>query len=405
MRAHLATLLASCLLLAACGSSNSSSSGTPKPTKTVDPNATRTSTPLPRSTRTATRTGGPTRTPTRTGGPTYTPRPTKTAGPPTTLFVRQSGNDTNSGLAPDQALKTIGAAIKLLTPGSTIYVGRGTYKERLQITRIAGTAELPVQLSADRDGAHTGDPRGEVILDANGELVALLLTQSPYVTVDGFFLRGAAPTTTPAASAVVVRARSESDHFTIRNCVIANAQPADGIRVDNSADALLFNNLVFAADRGIVVTGGSDRTQIINNTVTLSARAALSLRAAENISPKNVTVLNGIFQESGSGVGIDASGAGAGYAGDYNLVFQPEVEDQTTVYKPAEARGVHDVNADARFVNVGVGDVHLDAGSPAIDAGTGRIDAALEEALLLRSTTPDNGRDRAPLDMGYHYPR
>ena len=107
MRAHLATLLADCLLLAACGSS-SSSSGTPKPTKTVDPKATRTSTPSPR--------------PTRTGGPTRTPRPTKTPGPPTTLFVRQSGNDGYSGLPPDQALKTIGAAIKLFTPGSTIYV-------------------------------------------------------------------------------------------------------------------------------------------------------------------------------------------------------------------------------------------------------------------------------------------
>jgi parallel beta-helix repeat protein len=397
----LATLFAGCLLFAACGSNSS----TPKPTKTPDPNATRTSTSTPRSTRTATRTGGPTRTPTRTGGPTNTPRPTKTPGPAATLFVRQSGDDANSGLTPDQALKTIGAAVKLLTPGSTIYVGRGTYKERVQITRIAGTADLPVQLIADRDGAHTGDPKGEVILDANGSLVTLLLTQSPYVTVDGFFLRGAAPTTTPAASAVVVRARSESDHFTLRNCVIANALPADGIRVDNSADALVFNNLVFAADRGIVVTGGADRTRIINNTVTLTARAGLSLRAAENVSPSDVTVLNTIVQESGTGVGIDASAAGSRYTGDYNLVFQPEVEDQTTAYKPPAARGDHDVNADTQFVNVNVGDVHLGTGSPAIDAGTGRIDAALEEALLLRSTTPDNGRDRAPLDMGYHYPR
>ncbi|MEO8602685.1 MAG: right-handed parallel beta-helix repeat-containing protein [bacterium] len=323
-----------------------------------------------------------------------------------TLFVRQSGDDTRSGLSPDQAKQTINAAAKLLSPGSTIYVGRGTYKESVAVTRVAGTSELPVRIIADRDGSHTGDGKGEVTIDANNAaLFALLLTQSTYVTVDGFFLRGAAPTTTPVASAVVVRARTASDHFTLENCVVANSQPADGIRVDNSADAQLFNNLVFAADRGIVVSGGAHRTNITNTTVALSARAGVSLRAADGVSPSDVTITNTIIQESGGGVGIDATAAGPHYAGDYNLVFQPDVEDQTAAYKPASIQGAHDVNADALFVNLDVGDAHLDAGSPALDAGTGRIDNALEAELLLRSTTPDNTRDHAPLDIGYHYPR
>ena len=317
MRPLLGLLLPTCLALAACGSSGGSAS----PTNTPDPNATRTATNTRKPTRTPTRTGGPTRTPTRTGGPTYTPRPTRTPGPPVTLFVRESGNDENAGTAPDQALRTLEAALERLSPGSTIYVGRGVYRERLTVTNVAATADLPARILADRTGQQTGDPAGDVVLDGNGNLVAAIVTSSPYVTIDGFVIRGVAPTDT--ASAVGVRVRGGSDHVAIRNCVIANAQPADGIRVDSSSDVLLFNNLIYSADRGVVITGAANRVQLINNTVALSQRAALSLRASGGSAPAGTTVTNSIFQENGSGAAIDATGAGSGWDGDFNLVFQP----------------------------------------------------------------------------------
>lgn len=388
-----------CLLLTACGGGG----GSPSATKTPDPNATRTPTNTRKPTRTATRTGGPTRTPTRTGGPTYTPRPTKTPGPPVILFVRQSGNDENAGTAPDQALRTIGAALKRFSPGSTIHVGPGLYQERLIVTNVAATAALPARILADRTGAQTGDRPGDVILDGGGNLVAAVLTSSPFVTIDGFVIRGVAPT--DAATAVGIRVRGGSDHVEIRNCLIANAQPADGIRVDSSSDVLVFNNLIFSADRGLLVTGASNRTQLINNTVALSARAALSLRASGGSEPSGTDVLNNVFQENGTGAAIDASGGRQGYSGDYNLVFQPEAAEQSTAYNPPTVRGEHDVNVDARFVNIGVGDLHLETDSPAVDAGTGRIDDALKQELEERSTDPDGARDRSPLDLGYHYPR
>jgi hypothetical protein len=398
MRRLLGLLFVASLALPACGSNG----GSPAATKTPDPNATRTATSTRRSTRTPTRTGGPTRTPTRTGGPTNTPRPTKTPGPPVTLYVRQRGNDGNPGTAPDQALRTLAEAVKRLSPGSTLYVGAGVYAERLALTNLPGTAALPVQILADRTGARTGDA-GDVIVDANGGLVSAILTNSPYVTLDGFILRGAVPTET--GSAVSVRVRGGSDHVTVRNCVIANAQPADGIRVDSSSDVLLFNNLVYSADRGIVVTGAANRVALVNDTVVLSDHAALSIRASGGATPNDVTATNCIFQENGTAAAIDASSAMGAYSGDYNLVYQPSAADQQTAYNPPSLRGDHDKNADALFVNIGVGDVHLDSGSPAIDAGTGRIDDALQSALEQRSTTPDGARDRSPLDLGYHYPR
>ena len=398
-RPFLAPLLIAGLLLSACGGGGGSSS----PTRTPDPNATRTATSTRKATRTATRTGGPTRTPTRTGGPTYTPRPTKTPGPPVTLYVRQSGSDENPGTAPDQALLTISAALTRFSPGSTIHVGPGVYRERLLVTNVAGTAGLPARILADRSGAATGDRPGDVVLDANGNLVAAVLTSSPYVTIDGFVIRGVAPSDT--AAAVGVRVRGGSDHAEIRNCLIANAQTADGIRVDSSSDVLVFNNLIFSADRGVVVTGAANRTQIVNNTVALSDRAALSLRASGGNEPSGTDVLNNIFQENGSAAAIDASGGREGYSGDYNLVFQPALAEQSAAYNPPSARGDHDRNVDARFVNIDVGDLHLEADSPAIDAGTGRIDDGLQAELEARSTTPDGARDRSPLDLGYHYPR
>ena len=397
MRGLTGLVVMTCLVLAACGSTSSSS---PKATKTPDPNA---PTRTPKSTRTATRTGGPTRTATKTGGPTYTPRPTKTPGPPVTLFVRQSGNDENVGTAPDQALRTLAKAMTKMSPGSTLHVGRGVYQERLTVTDIVGTAAQPVQILADRTGAATGDPAGDVIIDGGGNLVAAIVTNSPYVTIDGFIVRGVAPTT--ATSAVDVRVRGGSDHVTISNCVIANAQPADGIRIDSSSDVLLFNNLVFSADRGILITGAANRTELANNTVALSDHAALSLRTSGGASPAGTIVTNCIFQENGTGVAIDASGGPNGFDGDYNLVYQPALEDQHTAYNPPTLRGNHDKNTDALFVNANVGDVHLESNSPAIDAGSGRIGETLKSALEALTTLSDGARDRSPVDLGYHYPR
>jgi hypothetical protein len=300
-------------------------------------------------------------------------------------------------------MRTLTGAMKKMSPGSTLYVGRGVYKERLTVTNIIGTEALPVKILADPTGAHTNGGVGDVIIDGNGGLVAAIVTSSPYVTIDGFIIRGVAPT--EMASAVSVRVRGGSDHGTISNCVIANAQPADGIRVDSSSDVLLFNDLVFSADRGIVLTGGANRTEIVNTTVALSDRAALAIRVNGDAAPSDTTVTNCIFQENGGGAAIDAIGAGGGWDGDFNLVFQPALEDQTLAYNPPTLRGDHDHNTDALFVNINVGDVHLESDSPAIDAGSARIDDALETALSARTTTADGARDRAPLDLGYHYPR
>jgi hypothetical protein len=374
-----ATLLAvGCLALAACGggSSGDSSGATPKDTF------------LPGRT-TPTRTA-------RTGGPPGTPTATPLPGEGQTLYVRSGGNDANPGTAPEAALKTLAAAAKLLRPGATVYVGSGRYQGRVEITGVAGTETSPVRLIADTAGTHTHDRPGPVSIDAAGDTVALILTKSPYVSVEGFLITGAAPKETPRVSATAVQIRSNSHHATMRDSIIANGTEADGVRVTASSDALIFDNIIFSNDRGVVVSGDAPRTRIINNTIVEHLRTGIVLTQSNGVAPSDTTVTNNIIQGSENNIAISVNegppSALDGYDGNHNLVFEPGVEDQTSIYRPAEIRG-------------GQGDVRLAAGSPAINKGSNDIGADLLNALFKRSATVDGTADKTPVDLGYHYPR
>jgi len=391
---RLCLLALSCVLLAACGGSSSEDT---------------TSTPRPRPTRTP---GGPTRTPRPTdtpGGPTREPTRTRTPRPPQTIFVRTTGDDANPGTSPDQALKTIVAAADRLTPGSTIHVGPGHYRARVEITGVNGTAALPIRLIADTSGANTGERPGEVVLDGGADVVSLLVTRSPFVTVEGFLITGARPRENPEQSATAVHVRGGSTNFSLRHCLVANGTAADGIRIQASSDALVFNNLFFANDRGIVVNGDSPRARLINNTVVDHERTGIVFADNAGAAPTGGNVVNNIIELNGNGLGITVGDGPpsslVGYSGNFNLVFEPEATDQATNYRPASIRGDRDVNQDAQFINLEQGDVRMLPTSPAVDAGNGAIDPTLLSELFDRTTAEDGARDRMPVDMGYHYPR
>jgi hypothetical protein len=405
-------VLSSLLLLSACGgggSSGSSNSGGTPGTPTIRPTKTATLTETPGG---PTHTPKPTRTPTSTelpGANTHTPKPTQTPQPPLVLYVRANGNDDNDGMTKETAFKTVVRAAQVLRPSTTVYVGPGHYRGRVAITGVSGTASQPVELIADRKGEHTGDAPGDVIIDADGDIIAVNITKSPYVTVDGFLVTGAVPQTTPKAAGLGIQVRSASNNATVQNCVIGNAGPSDGLRVDGSSDVLVFNNLIFENDRGVIVSGDSPRVRIINNTIANQQRAGLLLTQKGGVAPVDATVTNNIIQGNENNIAIQIDqgppSSQAGYKGNYNLVFEPGAGDQSKVYSPSNARGMSDINADALFLNVGQGDVHLAPGSPAINKGTNGIGADLVAELFKRSTTEDGAVDKTPLDMGYHYPR
>jgi parallel beta-helix repeat protein len=334
------------------------------------------------------------------GGPTPVPSDI--------LYVRASGDDTNSGKSPDEALQSIVHAAQLLRPGTTVYVGPGHYPGRVEITGVAGTADSPATLVADITGEHTGDSPGDVVLNANGDVLALRISKSPYTIIDGFTITGANPSSKSSATAIQVR--STSTNVTIRNCSVSNNVSGDGIRVLSSDDVLIFNNLIVDDNNGIRITDGSQNTRIISNTIADNAGTGVAIggKNSAGVVPTGTTLLNNVIQDSKNKVNISVDTGPPSslthYTGDFNLVFFSGLSDQTTSYRPASIRGNHDVNQDAKFDDSANGDYHLADDSPAVNAGTNSIDAALLTELEHRTTSSDGTDDKTPVDIGYHYP-
>lgn len=81
-----------------------------------------------------------------------------------TLYVRQTtGQDSNDGLTPEQAWRSLRKLSTSLQAGDTVYIGPGLYREGIYM-KAAGTSASPITLIADATGQHTGDPPGVVLL-------------------------------------------------------------------------------------------------------------------------------------------------------------------------------------------------------------------------------------------------
>ena len=80
------------------------------------------------------------------------------------FYVRQTvGDDTNDGLSPNKAWRSVSMLAKALRAGDNAYVGPGLYREEV-ILANSGTADAWITLIADTTGAYTGDPAGVVMV-------------------------------------------------------------------------------------------------------------------------------------------------------------------------------------------------------------------------------------------------
>lgn len=95
-----------------------------------------------------------------------------------TFYVRKSGNDRSAGTSAATAFKTLTRAFReRLASGDTIYIGAGTYSERMRVRPFAavpvsvgsgitgGLVLRPLRVVADLTGRFTGD-RGNVLVAA-----------------------------------------------------------------------------------------------------------------------------------------------------------------------------------------------------------------------------------------------
>jgi hypothetical protein len=334
---------------------------------------------------------------------------------PDVFYVRASiGNDANDGTTPATAFQTIGAAISRLTDGDTIIVGPGTYNETIRLDAPgAGTAEQPIVFLADPTGLMTSNAPGPVVVNGQENGPVIRLTGFPYTTIDGFVIRGGAGSNTAG-----ILIRTDSNNVVVQNCIVRdNVDNAGGIRVQDSNDVLLFNNLIHDnSGIGIAVLGnisGSQRTRIINNTVARNNRG-LSIGTSQTASADTFILNNIIFANEDRGgtnrnivVSQGPPSSLDGYEAQLNLVF-PRVGS----YSPGNLPHPTDINDDPLFVDPDEDNFRISQtssgqadNSPALDAGS--IDGVPGSpvdfnSLFLRTTASDAQTDTFPLDLGFH---
>ena len=92
----------------------------------------------------------------------------------TTYYVRKTGNDSNSGVTAASAYLTVGKAMSVAAAGDTVYIGKGTYTEKLTTSR-AGTAGAKIMFVADTKGVYTGDAAGSIVFQySSGTALSVL---------------------------------------------------------------------------------------------------------------------------------------------------------------------------------------------------------------------------------------
>lgn len=328
-----------------------------------------------------------------------------TSPPPNPLYVSATtGSDTNLG---DQAhpLKSVSRATQLALSGYQIFVGPGTYGGGVT-TVSKGTAQQGLQIIAEPSGAQT------VVIDATGTGVGFLFNNSPGSLIDGF-------TIINATDAGIVL-KSSSDNFIIQNCRIHN-NTGDGIRIQDSASVLIFNNLVYANSGlgiGIVASGaantnGSPHANLINNTIYGNGNRGITVgNAAPKPPSPGAFIRNNIVQSNRGDASIKVftdplARSEVEYSEDYDLV-----SPATFVPVNPDLSGTHDVRTNVAFANPTTGDFHvvsgnvLDVGAPDLGNLTtfdNGVLVPLPTFLARRTMTIGTGCDTGTLDIGFHY--
>lgn len=354
-----------------------------------------------------------TRTPT-VGSVTRTPA-TPTVTPLPALFVRASvGSDSNNGRSPATALKTIQAAVNRIAPGGEIVVGPGVYPEAVSFKAPGGSVRNPIRLLADEQGARTGDAPAPVLLDgrALGRNSPLLIDAAPHIIIDGFQITNAA--------APAIQIRTQSTGVEVRNCEIFNSDE-DGIRVQDSDEVVLFNNLIYCNQRrGILIGGtvsGCNGTQLINNTVAQNGDRGLFIGTSDTAS-RNSFLRNNLVQNNGGSeiqVVTQESNSLVGYNTDFNMVFDTTAGAGQYV---GASPGANDIVAAAGFVESAVCDpftphsndyrlAQRSAGqatqSRGVDAGDPDTPVAYTVRLREGTTATNASPDTLPVDLGFHF--
>jgi len=336
--------------------------------------------------------------------------------------VRLTGSDTNTGSTPAAAWRTIQKAADNLVAGDRVYVGSGTYNERVTET-TSGTPTNPITYIADTTGAWTGDAAGPVIVTGQAEGFKL---QGDYLTIDGFTVINTTTgiNLTGGHLGCVIRSCSlygnktgittgAGSSVTIEHNVVSNSVSNPGIGVDiaNPVSALVRNNLIYN-NQGYGMRAADGTCTVTGNTFYMNGDSQIRSPSNGTLTINNNIIANGVTR------GIEVSGAGT-FTSTYNLVW-----GNATGNWAGLVQGTGDVSVDPLFIDPNGADNVLggangaddqfqlnSASSPARDVGSAaagsfaftdgstQADRTTRTDNVLDGTSPDG----ATVNLGFHY--
>jgi len=314
------------------------------------------------------------------------------------LFVRQGGDDTNSGLDSRHALATISAAGLQAVAGMTVVVGPGTYSEGdIRVKNGSGQ----VTFRADPSGVSTGDLPGVVLVNAAGKDTGFVVVDADDVTISGFHVM--------QSGQAGIQIRTGADHARVHdNVVFSNL--SRGIEILGADAGEIRNNLVYRNGTGGIRVAASTGSAVTNNTVYQNGDVGILVGGSDTTDPApGTSVLRNVVAANGKGIKVQTNSF-AGYVTGFNVVSGSDAFSGNTPRADSDYLGDPRFAADPAGVDKILGadgflddDFHLlqtdTDGSPAVD-----IDFDDLNCLATGSTRTDGLPDLGPLDAGYHYP-
>jgi len=183
------------------------------------------------------------------------------------------GSDDNDGLSPDTAFLTIQKAADIAEAGDIVFVGAGTYEEKIEIEN-SGSQNNYISFVADSGGNYTGD-KGEVKI--KGENYGFYIDGKKYIKIYGFKIENS------SSSAIQIISSNSGNIEVLANTISNNS--GKGIYIEDASDILISHNNIFSNSIGIYLNKANS-SQIIKNEVYNNNLEGISNEKSNNVQIK-----------------------------------------------------------------------------------------------------------------------
>lgn len=323
----------------------------------------------------------------------WTPSTVRSATYAFPVFVKPTGNDSNTGASWQFAKRTVAGGLDVAISGGEVWVAAGTYIEN--ITMKSGVALYGGFAGNESLRSRRDWNANPTVLDGKqlGSVLTVPAGASVSTRIDGFTIRNGIA---PAGGGIYCD--SNSRVRITNNIISANAAKAASANVYGGgiycydSSAWIFNNVIVGNSAYAMVSGGNNwgagiyctggATVIFNNTIignnAIDQSGSNDYGGGISCQNSSPMVHGNIIAFNSSGVGNPGSGAPALYCNNlygntaYNWAgFTPDATN---------------ISVDPIFVDFAGGNYHLSALSPCVDSGSDTL-------------APENDMDGLPRPM------